>query len=438
MMTGDTKGALVPVAPRTLEESGLNIDLVTQLVLKTLHLAGTLTGVELSARLGVNFAVIEPSLDELKWQHHCEIVAGGMLGGPAYKYRITDAGRTRAALFLEQNHYVGTAPVPIRQYQEYMAAYAEANPIEATGDEVKAAFSHLVLSPELLDQLGAAINGGRSMFIYGPPGNGKTVISQAIGKVLHGEIWVPIALEVEGNIITLYDPINHEAIDGEAPTDALDAGPAEDRRWIRCRRPTITVGGELGLESLDLAYTPNTGFYQAPVQLLANGGVLVIDDFGRQKCRPRDLLNRWIVPLESRIDHLTLQTGRKFDVPFVVLVVFATNLKPAELVDEAFLRRIHYKIFAQSPSVADFIRIFESCCEERNLLFDRQLVEELLATYYRPRAIALRACQPRDLIEQALSLARYRGMPRELTLDLLQSACASYFVDDVETPPVYA
>jgi hypothetical protein len=192
------------------------------------------------------------------------------------------------------------------------------------------------------------------------------------------------------------------------------------------------------LDALELSYNPDAGFYRAPVQALANGGVLVIDDFGRQHCSPRDLLNRWIVPLESRVDYLTLQSGQKFEMPFMVMVIFATNIKPAELVDEAFLRRIHYKVFAESPTVPEFTRIFENSCKERGLPFDPSVVEHLLLTYYRPRKIALRGCQPRDLIEQALSLAEYRGEPRRVTPDLLDAACASYFVDDRELPVVYA
>jgi hypothetical protein len=198
------------------------------------------------------------------------------------------------------------------------------------------------------------------------------------------------------------------------------------------------VGGELTLDALSLHYKSSSGFYQAPVQAVANGGVLVIDDFGRQQCSPRDLLNRWIVPLENRVDFLTLETGQKFELPFMTLVVFATNIKPADLVDEAFLRRIHHKIFAESPSVEDFMTIFRNCCAERKLSFDRRMAERLLVEYYRPRKIALRGCQPRDLIDHALSLAEYLGQPQELTYDLLEAACAGYFVDDTELPVVYA
>ena len=225
---------------------------------------------------------------------------------------------------------------------------------------------------------------------------------------------------------------------------ALDCGavvvPARsdehDARWVRCRRPMVMVGGELTLEALELAYSPSTGFYSAPVQAVANGGVLVIDDFGRQRCSARDLLNRWIVPLESRVDFLTLKTGQKFELPFMVLVVFATNIRPSELVDEAFLRRIHYKVLAESPTIADFKRIFSNVCREREISYDEQIVDGLLATHYAPKQLAPRGCHPRDLIDQALAQADYLGQPRELTPDLLEAACASYFVDDTETASV--
>ena len=436
----ETAAQGMPAAPTTYQEAGLSLDLLIQLALKTLHFAGELTGGELSRRLGVNFSVIEPALEALKSQRQVEIGGGTMVGRASYRYRITDAGRQRAVLFLEANHYVGVAPVPFDQYQRYMRAFAATAPRSATRDRVREAFSHLVISQSVLDQLGPAINAGHSMFVYGPPGNGKTVISQAIRKLLHGEIAIPHALEVEGAIIRFFDPVNHEPLD-EGDDDAegsLDIGARLDRRWVRCRRPMVMVGGELTLESLELSYSPSTGFYRAPVQAVANGGVLVIDDFGRQQVAPRELLNRWIVPLESRVDFLTLQSGQKFELPFNVLVVFATNIKPAELVDEAFLRRIHYKVFAESPTVGEFMQIFENCCRERQLSFDRVLVQDLLKSYYEPRKIPLRGCQPRDLIDQAMSLAEYLAAPRQLSRDLLEAACASYFVDERESPVVYS
>ena len=430
----------LPPAPDTLEQSGLNIDLVIQLVLKTLHLSGTMTGLDLAGRLGVRFAVLEPALDQIKWQHHIEIVGGSMLGAAAYKYRITDAGRERAVLFLEANHYVGAAPVPLAQYQAYMREFQRRAVSHVTPRRVREAFAHLVLSDRVLDALGPAIRAGRSMFVYGPPGNGKTVISQAIGGLLDGSIAIPQAVEIEGAIVRVFDPVNHAAL--ARPEPEGDTGLTErqgfDRRWVPCSRPCVMAGGELTLDLLELSYNPTTGFYRAPVQALANGGVLVIDDFGRQRCAPRDLLNRWIVPLESGVDFLTLQTGLKFEIPFATLVVFATNIKPAELVDEAFLRRIQYKIFAESPTEREFLAIFENYCRAAGISCDPAVVGSMLAGYFKPRRIALRGCQPRDLVNQALAMADYMERPRQLTVELLAAACETYFVDDREVPATFA
>jgi predicted ATPase with chaperone activity len=432
-LTPSTPEGVMPPAPSTLDESGLSLDLVTQLTLKHLHFAGELKGSEVAARLGVMFPVVEPALEHLKGQQLVEIAGGAMTGSPSYRYRITDAGRTRVALFLQTNRYVGVAPVPYEQYRKYMREFIASAPRTATRERVREALSHLVVSQPVLDQLGPAINSGHSMFVYGPPGNGKTVIAQAVSKLLSGHIAIPHAIEVEGAIIRLFDPVNHEPIDEvEDDGERLDLPTRQDRRWVRCKRPMVTVGGELMLTALELSYNAGTGFYCAPIQAVANGGILVIDDFGRQQCAPRDLLNRWIVPLESRVDFLTLQSGQKFEIPFGVLVVFATNIKPSELVDEAFLRRIRYKVYAQGPTVAEFTQIFEMCCRERAIPFDRALVQRLLKDYYEPRKIALRGCHPRDLIEQSLSFAEYLGEPRQLTPELLDLACAGYFVDERE------
>jgi predicted ATPase with chaperone activity len=376
--------------------------------------------------------VIEPVLNHLKLHHLAEFSGGGLTGGPAFVYRLTEAGRERALLFLEQSQYVGVAPVPFQAYDSYMRAFADAMPKIATRERVREAFSKLVLSQRVLDQLGPAINGAHSMFVYGPPGNGKTVISQAIRNLLDGELAIPQAIVFDGHIIKVYDPAVHEPLPAPVEEwDLLDSGDAaDDARWTRSRRPLAMVGGELELSDLELSYSTVSKFYQAPVQLVANGGVLVIDDFGRQKCSPVAVLNRWITPLESRIDYLTLQTGQKVPVPFVVLVVFATNLRPAELVDEAFLRRIHYKVFAESPTLADFKQIFERCCAEREIDYDDTVVDALIQDVYVPRGIQIRGSHPRDLIDHALALADYRGEPRRLTAPLLRAACDSYFVDD--------
>ncbi len=424
-----------PSAPMSREETGLSLDLLLQLTLKHMHFAGELTGSELARRLGLRFTAIEPAVSALKSQHQIEITGGTMSGPASYRYRITDAGRTRVAIFLEHNQYVGVAPVPLARYVAYLRQWHPAAPRTATRDRMEDAYRHLVLSQRVLDQLGPAINAGHSLFVYGPPGNGKTVIAQAIRNLLDGDIAIPHALEVEGQIVRLFNPVNHEPLP-LPESEGLADDVAADHRWIRCRRPLVTVGGELTLDSLELTYSPTSGFYQAPVQAVANGGVLVIDDFGRQQVEPRQFLNRWIVPLESRVDFLTLNTGQKFELPFATLLVFATNLRPSTLVDEAFLRRIHYKVFAESPGVEEFVHIFRNHCETRGLEFDRGLVDHLLREYYAPRQIQLRGCHPRDLIEQALSLAEYRGDPHALTPSLLEAACDSYFVEDEEPSPL--
>ena len=420
----------MPVAPKSIAEAGVSADLILQLVTKTLHFGGDMRGTELAARLGVAFPVIEPALELLKSERHCEIIGGSLVGAPAFTYRLTDAGRVRAALFLQDNHYVGALPVPLEQYQAYMAQFATQSSIEVTRELVQVAFSHLVLNRRVRDQLGPAIAAWHSLFIYGPPGNGKTVIAQAIRNVLQGEIAIPHALSVEGQIVRLFDPVNHERVDDGPHDPGLEDHHPFDHRWVRCRRPLVTVGGELTMSALELGFNEAFGFYTAPLQALANGGVLVIDDFGRQHASPRDLLNRWIVPLESRIDYLSLRTGQKFQLPFDVFVVFATNIKPSELVDEAFLRRIQYKVLAESPTAQEFMEIFKNYCAFKRLDFDPAVVEHILTKELRPRGVAMRGCHPRDLVEHALAIARYLDLPRVLTPALLSEACASYFVED--------
>ncbi len=371
-------------APATIADTGLSEDLIIQLVVKLLNFNPDCTGVEIAHRVGLEFAVVEPILEQLKKSRHCEVIGGGLLGGPSFRYRITDEGRRRAQLFLKQNQYVGAAPVPLARYREYMAQFQETARRSVTPAAVRKAVSHLVLTDRAVNQIGPAVTFGQSLFVYGPPGNGKTVIANALHDLLDGAIAIPHAIEVEGEIIRLFNPINHEPIPDEA-ADPWTTDSRIDRRWVRCRRPKVMVGGELTMQSLDLAYSSMSGFYNAPIQLMANGGLLVIDDFGRQACSPREMLNRWIVPLETRIDFLTLQSGQKFDVPFHVFVVFATNIKPTELVDEAFLRRIQYKVLADSPTPAMFKTIFENCCQERSLAFDPILVDRIDCGLVRPQ-----------------------------------------------------
>jgi hypothetical protein len=306
-------------------------------------------------------------------------------------------------------------------------------------DRLKNGFAHLIIKEDLLEQLGPAVNANKAVFLYGPPGNGKTVIAEGMGKTIGGDMYMPHAIDVDGSTITMYDPIVHEPLDAdeEDGTSIVVSSGQRDRRWVRVKRPVVMVGGELTLDMLDLTFNPISKFYEAPIHLKANGGVFLVDDFGRQRMRPEDLLNRWIVPLESRFDYLTLHTGKKFQVPFDVLVCFATNLNPESLADEAFLRRIPYKIAVDDPSIEDFTRIFELNCRRRKMRFHQVMVAYLHRRHYQPFNRPLRACHPRDLLDQVIALCRYRGMEPVITRELLDAACAAYFIDAQPTvaPP---
>nr|MDP9322175.1 ATP-binding protein [Acidobacteriota bacterium] len=272
-----------------------------------------------------------------------------------------------------------------------------------------------------------------ALFLYGAPGNGKTVIAEGIGRALGGEMHMPFAVDVDGQVITMYDPVSHQRVAEASIAQSVVAATVHDRRWECIRRPVVVVGGELTLEMLDLTFNPISKFYEAPIQLKANGGVFVVDDFGRQRIPPRDLLNRWIVPLESRVDFLTLHTGRKFEVPFNVFIVFATNLKPESLADEAFLRRIPYKILTKNPTLDEYCRIFELNCRRRGVAFDAVMVEYLDRKYYKPRRLQMRSCHPRDLISQVVDICRYTNREPVITRELLDAACGSYFLEESES-----
>ncbi|HXG88813.1 MAG TPA: hypothetical protein VNJ02_10790 [Vicinamibacterales bacterium] len=425
---------MMPPAPVTLADTGIGADQVIQLLMKALY-TGDATGLALSDRLCLPYPILEPLIEQTRTAQLIDVRGATGAGTAGYRYALTDAGRTRARQFLDANQYAGPAPVPLATYVETMRALKVARQYVGR-EQITSGFSHLIVNPGILEQLGPAINAGKAVFLYGPAGNGKTVIADGMGRALGGDIFVPHAIDVDGQTITVFDPINHIAVDDVQDQTSVIASTPRDRRWVKVRRPVVTVGGELTLDMLDLTFNPISKFYEAPIQLKANGGVFLVDDFGRQRIRPEDLLNRWIVPLESRVDYLTLHTGKKFQVPFDVLIVFATNLDPKALADEAFLRRIPYKIAIEDPTVEEFTQIFELDCRRRGLKFHPVMVAYLQRRHYRPFGRAMRSCQPRDILDQVSALCRYDGREPMITRELLDTACNAYFLDEEAAPVV--
>ena len=431
-MATETSMAAPPPVPLTIEATGLGVDQIERLLIKTLH-AGEANGVAVADKMRVPFTLIEPIIERVRNERLVEVKGSTGSGAASYRYALTDAGRARADQYFSINRYVGPVPVPLGAYIDSINALTAARGY-LDRDRLTQGFSHLIIKPDLLEQLGPAVNANKAVFLYGPPGNGKTVIAEGMGRTVGGDMYMPHAIDVDGSTITMFDPIVHHPLDkDEDGTSVVVANTQRDRRWVRISRPVVMVGGELTLDMLDLTFNPISKFYEAPIHLKANGGVFLVDDFGRQRMRPEDLLNRWIVPLESRFDYLTLHTGKKFQVPFDVLVVFATNLNPESLADEAFLRRIPYKIPVGDPSIEDFSRIFEMNCRKRKLRFHQVMVAYLLRRHYEPFGRAIRACHPRDLLDQVTALCRYRGIEPVITRDLLDAACASYFIDSMGT-----
>jgi hypothetical protein len=420
-----------PPPPQTIGETGLHPDTLAQLMLKTL-VAGESSGTQLADAMRLPYSVLDAMIQHARVEKLIEVRGTSGTGNAGYRYALTDLGRERAMQFLDINRYVGPAPVPLSQYNAYVRACMAARPwIDQTC--LAHGFENLIVSEGMYDLLGPAVNSGKSLFLYGAPGNGKTVVAEGIGRALGSDMHTPHAVDVDGQIITMYDPVNHVSTAQAGSSESVIAVAAHDRRWEQIRRPVVVVGGELTLEMLDLTFNPIAKFYEAPIQMKAIGGVFVVDDFGRQRIPPRDLLNRWIVPLESRVDFLTLHTGRKFEIPFNVFIIFATNLKPESLADEAFLRRIPYKIRAKNPTLSEFTQIFDLVCRKRHVAFDPVMVEYLQRKYYQPRKLQMRACHPRDLVEQVIDRCRYHQREPVITRELLDAACASYFLEESES-----
>lgn len=416
----------MPPPVNSIEDTGLNMLALAELVLKVLYFSGNLTGYQIAEIVKLPFnGVVDQLMEYLKRERAVEVKGSGGIGEGAYQYVITGVGIERAREALERSHYAGPAPVPLEFYNK--AIKEQHQRVRVTPQVLDQALSHLVISQKIRDMVGPAVNSGRSIFLYGPPGNGKTTISEAVGRVVLGKgMYIPYAIDIDGQVVNVFDSVNHELADDQPNGSGR---LRSDPRWVRIKRPVIMVGGELTLESLDLVYDPINKFYEAPFQVKANGGMFLIDDFGRQQVRPRDLLNRWIVPLEKRIDFLTLHTGRKLEVPFDVLIVFSTNLEPRDLVDEAFLRRIRHKIEIIDPTYEEFREIFIRVAAAHGLPYDDRMLAYLIQEWYIKEDRSLRAVHPRDLIGQMKDIASYLGVPFEMTRDLIDRACEAYFVE---------
>ena len=424
---------IAPPEPKSLEETGLRIALLSDIAMKYLYYRGTGSGVEIAAEMRLSWTgVVEHVIDYLADEKLVDLRGGKGYGRATVDFVLTEKGRGYAREALDRSTYIGPAPVPIEQYSSLITSQAAENPV-VDHDDLANALSHLVIDDSIVDKLGPAVNSSRSLFLYGPPGNGKTSLAEAISAMLGGETYIPHCIEIDSQIIKVYDSLNHSAIPLEHLTAPGPGGKRRsldiDQRWQLCHRPAVIVGGELTLETLDLVYSPTARFYEAPFQIKANGGMLLIDDFGRQKVHPTDLLNRWIVPLEKRVDYLTLHTGKKFEIPFDQLVVFSTNLDPKELVDEAFLRRIKYKIEVGNPTEEQYRFIFRRVCEASGIPYVDQAVTYLFERFYKPRGVSLRACHPRDIVSLIKDTARYRQFAPALSRDLIDQACKVFFVD---------
>ena len=408
-----------PLAPQTPEETGLTSAFIADLVLKLLYQKGQSTAQDISDVLCLPLPkILQPVLDFLKTEHLVEVKGGSGVAAATYQYVMSTKGAERAREALAKNGYIGAAPVTLTSYVTRVKAQTIGD-MQVTPDQLRKALAHLVLPELTLLQLGPAINSGRSIFLFGPPGTGKSSIANALATLLQGGMVVPYAILVGQQVIRVFDPSRHR------PLVLLDA--RYDRRWIPIGRPFVEVGGELTLEDLDLVYDPATKVHEAPFQMKAAGGVLLIDDFGRQRVSADQLLNRWIVPLDREVDYLTTADGRKLEIPFDVLLIFSTNRTPSSLVDEAFLRRIQYKIEVKPPTSQEFSEILKRVCAAQKIAFHPQAAD-WIAAYCYERKIVLRSCHPRDLIAHLMACARFLSMPAQLTPELVRLSCETYFV----------
>lgn len=419
----DASGAFIPPEPQSYLEAGLGETQVEQLVMKYLLARGDAQGRHVATHLRLPFAMVDQQLRRLKQEQL--VVYRDAAEVNDYQYQLTDLGRERARRYTQECSYFGAAPITLESYIQSVAAQSLTGRRPSERD-LRRAFGDLLISPPMLRRLGPAINSGRGMFLYGFPGNGKTSIAERVTRCFGDHIWIPRAIGVDGDIIRVYDPNHHVEVPLQHQ-DGLIRETHYDHRWVRIQRPTIVVGGELTMEQLELHMNRHTNINEAPVQMKSNCGTLVIDDFGRQRMRTDELLNRWIVPLEKRYDVLSLPSGKSIQVPFDQLVIFSTNLEPKDLVDDAFLRRIPYKIEVENPSEADFIELFKMMAPVLGIAYQEGPVRYLIERHYRPIHRPLRCCQPRDILLQVKNLCLYEGVEPVMTNERMDFAVENYF-----------
>jgi hypothetical protein len=413
----------VPQEPTSFHAAGLNDSLVESLALKHLLARGDSTGREIADQLKLPFILVDELLRGLKNEQLMAYRASAPMND--FLYQLTDLGRERARRYWNHSTYFGAAPVSLPEYVASVKAQSLTKQ-QTTVEHLRSAFGDLVLSQRMLDRLGPAVNSGRGLFLFGSAGNGKTSIAERVTQAFGQELWIPRAIGIDGEILRVYDPSNHEELPLEA-CDGLYDKRKIDRRWVRIRRPTLIVGGELTMSALEVTMNTSTGICECPLQLKSNCGTLVIDDFGRQRMRIEELLNRWIIPLERRYDFLNMPNGKKIEVPFDQLLIFATNLEPRDLVDEAFLRRIPYKIEVPDPTIDDFKGLFLSLAKKMGFPHRPEAVEHLILKHYLPKNRPFRYCHPRDLLMQIRNYCSYKDCPLEITNEQIDMAVENYF-----------
>lgn len=416
--------AALPAAPVTAQDTGLPALLLCELALKAVHQHGLCKLCDIADHLRLAPMLVESLMSQLRHESLVEVRLRGALDGDV-NYQLTQAGRARAAEALARNLYSGAAPVPLAAYVERVQAQSVAD-MKLTRERFEQAMASVVMQPQVREQLGAAMNSRRAKLLYGPPGAGKTFLCERMAALLQGAVAVPYAVEVHGEIIHVFDPLVHRPVH----QGSTEAQGRVDRRWVLCERPVVVTGGELTLEMLDLVFDARAGFYHAPPHFKANNGLLLVDDLGRQLVTPRQLLNRWIVPMEQQHDHLMLRNGIKLRVPFDTLLFFSTNLRPDELGDEAFLRRIGYKIFVGPLQAEDYRHVLRQSCEHFGVPYDDAAVERLLHEMHQREGRPLLPCYARDLVGQIAEFATYNGLKPELSPRLMKWAWRNYFANE--------